>query len=146
MEETSLQPEPVTLERVRERLVSKRAHVFVDDDGDLGVFLYPHFYFIVQEGSKPFLATATYHREFELGLLEECTELAQEHNRAFFLPKLTTEISDEGMILFRVSHCFNWLSHATDEQLDEEMNIFASAAVSCFRNIAERFPDGGDQS
>lgn len=116
-------------------------HVLEDEEGDLGLFLFPHFFYLISEPEKPILGTSIFHRGVDVQHARACANFVENFNRNYYLPKLFTVVSDQGKITFRVSHCFSWGANATDQQLDAELDTFVRSALECFAALEQYLAD-----
>lgn len=113
----------------------------VDDDGDIGVAIFPHLLYFMTEPSKPYLGVAAFHRSIDVQHAQLAASFVVRHNSEFYAPKLYTVVSDDGKIRFRLSYCFNWEMGASDEQLEAELDTFLRAAMDALGRIDSSFPD-----
>lgn len=141
MPDVQMCPSAVTIDRIRRACRQLELTVCVGDRGDLCVLLFPHVFHVVAEESKPFVGFGIFHRYVDVKHSEMASQLVRQHNRDFYSPKLFTVVSDEGKILFQLSHTFGWDPHAADEQISAEIDAFLGSAVETFAGLGDAFPD-----
>lgn len=113
----------------------------VDDDGDIGVSIFPYLFYFVTEDSKPFLGISAFHRTLDVRNALEAAKFVVQHNSEYYAPKLYTVVSDNGKIRFRISHSFNWEIGASDKQIQSEIETFITAAMDTMHRLDQVFPD-----
>lgn len=136
-----MDPTAVTIGRVRRACERLELAVAQEDDSGVCVLLFPHVFHLLAEQAGPFVGFGIFHRYVDVQHADLAAELVRRHNKEFYSPKLFTVVSDEGKILFQLSHTFGWSPHAADRQMIDEIDAFLGSAVETFLALEDDLPD-----
>lgn len=132
---------PVTRDRIARAVREIGLIPFLGGEDQVAAILPSHVLRIVLPDRHPQQGIAEWSRSLSIRHATRAAEFTHAFNATTYLPKMTTVVTDEGVIRFRVQHTFNWGGGGSDEQVLEEVRQFVMASLSAFSRLDQQFPD-----
>lgn len=132
---------PVTLERIASALDAMGIVPFVASNNQVAAILPTRTIRIVLPEGRPAQGVADYPRVFHPSHAQQLAQTIAMFNATTYVPKVTTAPADQGTIGVRMHHCFNWVTGASDAQVNAEVSQFVLACVALMNRLDQMYPD-----
>lgn len=131
---------PLSQDRVKAVLDSRKWHWFVDNEGDLGGIWDSNTFFFILLGEGPTIlrVQGTLNRRLSLDHLDAVREFILEWHREKLWPKASHHITDDGDLRIEIDHCVDWEHGVSDAQLLQQIECTLGTAHQFFEALLER--------
>lgn len=134
-------PTPLTQQRVAAAMRTAGLIPFLGDADQVAAILNSRVVRVVLPEGHPVQGVAEWPRALDIRHATLASDVVRRFNATTYTPKVTTAVTDEGSIRFRLQHTFAWASGATDQQVNGEVVQFIMATLAAMNRLDEEFPD-----